>query len=540
MIKRSYFTQASCFLNGVIAMYLYGLCAVTSCHALDEVALRQSVENLLFDLTNHQKINAGTTRQLRNHTALSQIYNRNGFTFLWSGSPEAKQRLNDLIDAIRQSELHGLHPTYYHITELESVNTDDVQRELLASDAFISQSQHRLNGVVPPINTDSNWYLGKTTIDPVDLLFHAVENNIGLALDAMWPTHPEYHLLLAKKQSLMNTHSTRSVFVPPGPLLKKGVNSERVAVLKERLRGPGQYTDYFDDELDRLVKEFQLSAGLNNDGVVGKDTLDELNSTTFSWLERLDANLERWRWLPHHNWSTYLRINIASFQLRGFSDGAQTLSMPVIVGTQARQTPVFTESMKYLVVNPYWTVPFSIATKDKLPKLKSDATGQALLGYEAKATGMSEFTSVDQFDWRDVRPNTFHYTLRQKPGKKNALGKIKFMLPNEHAIYLHDTPDRNLFEFQERNFSSGCIRVADPLGLSRWVLSHTNQLDTLPLLENMWLSEETHTINLKKHLPVLIVYFTAFADMNNDVVFRRDVYQRDVQINEKLKEYRSE
>ncbi|MEC8230129.1 MAG: L,D-transpeptidase family protein, partial [Pseudomonadota bacterium] len=117
---------------------------------------------------------------------------------------------------------------------------------------------------------------------------------------------------------------------------------------------------------------------------------------------------------------------------------------------------------------------------------------------------------------------------------------IKFMLPNEHAIYLHDTPDRNLFEFQERNFSSGCIRVADPLGLSRWVLSHTNQLDTLPLLENMWLSEETHTINLKKHLPVLIVYFTAFADMNNDVVFRRDVYQRDVQINEKLKEYRSE
>ncbi|GFD68247.1 murein L,D-transpeptidase [Alteromonas sp. KUL106] len=524
---------AKLYWIGLIMMLFFSHLASAS----QQPNLRQRVENLLLESVEIYGSQNSTPSRVQNKVLVSEVYAQNGYQLIWFGTNDTENRLRELLHEIRQSELHGFSPEYYHASILESRDANTALLDVLATDAFISQTLHRLNGLVSPANADEQWFLKQREAAPVASLNQALANGISSTLEAMWPTHHEYQLLLDKKRSLLSAVSTVTTQIPAGPTLKLNSTSERVILLKSRLFGPGTYSELFDRDLLDAVKQFQMSAGLEPDGIVGSSTLEALNATTFSWLEKIDANLERWRWLPHQSWSTYLRVNIASFQLRGFSEGEETLDMPVIVGTPVRQTPVFTESMKYMVFNPYWTVPFSIATKDKLIKLKADPSVLAQQGYEAQPAGVDGFSPVDVFDWKNVTRGTFHYTLRQKPGPHNALGKVKFMLPNKHAIYLHDTPDHSLFSKSERNFSSGCIRVSNPLKLSHWVLTHSGQPEAIAQAEHLFQSEETTTLYLKKPIPVLIVYFTAFADERGSIVFRRDAYNRDGHIIAKLKEF---
>jgi murein L,D-transpeptidase YcbB/YkuD len=208
--------------------------------------------------------------------------------------------------------------------------------------------------------------------------------------------------------------------------------------------------------------------------------------------------------------------------------------MTVIVGKPYRRTPVFSENLRYLVVNPYWNVPYKIATQDKLPLLQADAPAEAAKGFDAKPQGSDVFVPVDTIDWMTVTRRTFTYQLRQRPGENNALGQVKFMLPNEHAVYLHDTPSRELFGRQERTFSSGCVRLERPQELATWLLSRESHPQARRL-DALFASRETTTIYLKQPVPVYIVYLTAFVADDGDVTFRRDVYGRDKQLVEALR-----
>jgi murein L,D-transpeptidase YcbB/YkuD len=322
--------------------------------------------------------------------------------------------------------------------------------------------------------------------------------------------------------------------IAAGPLLRPGQSNDRVLMLKQRLMGPGDYSPLYDEEFRREVAAYQLSAGLEPDGVVGENTLEVLNATRVSWIDRIDANLERWRWLPRETPDVYTRINIAAYSLRVIENGDVVLSMNVIVGKPYRQTPVFAESIKYLVLNPFWNVPFSIATKDKLPLLKSDATAEAGKGFETKPYGSDIFVPVDTIDWSGVTSRNFKYLLRQKPGDQNALGRIKFMLPNPHSVYLHDTPSRDLFARQERGFSSGCVRLEQPVQFAEWLLARERHPDA-NRVDALLSSRDTITIHLKKPLPTYIVYFTAFSLEDGEVSFRRDVYGRDRKLIEALR-----
>ena len=208
--------------------------------------------------------------------------------------------------------------------------------------------------------------------------------------------------------------------------------------------------------------------------------------------------------------------------------------MDVIVGRPYRRTPVFTETIKYLVLNPYWNVPYSIATQDKLPLMKANATAEAGKGFEAKPQGSDVFVPVDAIDWSGATRRNFPYLLRQKPGPQNALGQMKFMLPNPFAIYLHDTPSRELFAKQERSFSSGCVRLSQPQQLASWLLTNDKnpQADRLQAL---LAANDTTTIYLKTPIPVYLLYFTAFVADDGDVVLRRDIYGRDQVLIEALR-----
>lgn len=472
-------------------------------------------------------------RVLNEPALLSRFYRSRKVTPVWLDGGSLNKEIANLLLAISESVAHGFAAERYHRSTIERLlqardETSRLALELLLTDAFLSQALHRGRGAVFPPNLDAEWQLPQAEIDAAAFLAATAKarRNVSDALATLWPTDPEYARLVQRRAEIAASGDELTVQIATGRLLKPGQTDERVVLLKQRLMGPGDHSPFYDEDLRREVIAYQRAAGLEPDGIVGDNTLEILNATRVSWLERIDANLERWRWLPRETPDAYIRVNIAAFTLRVVDDGSTALAMNVIVGKPYRSTPVFTETIKYLVLNPYWNVPFSIATEDKLPLLKRDAPAEARKGFEAKPRGSDVFVPVDSIDWSGVTKRNFGFLLRQRPSENNALGKMKFMLPNQHSVYLHDTPSRELFSRQERSFSSGCIRLERPRDLASWLLSRDRNPQAARL-DALLSGGETTTIYLKTPVPVYLVYFTAFVADDGDVAFRRDIYGRD-------------
>ncbi len=470
--------------------------------------------------------------RLREPEQLSAIYRSRNHQPIWTGAGPLRGRGGEILRAVELSTEHGLNQRNYHhgaLAALLGTEPEGIAFELLATDAFLHQVRHRSTGAVSPRQLDPDWHLIAEEADPEAALAAALAGDLSVVdvLEALWPDSDEYDSLVARRAEILALGELEVEQIPRGPLHKPGQSSDRVILLKNRLLGPAEHAPLFDADLKAAVVAFQRSAGLEPDGIVGDATLEILNASRFSWIDRIDANLERWRWLPAHEPDTYIRVNIAAYSLRVIQSGEDALRMDVIVGRPYRRTPVFTETMKYVVFNPYWNVPFKLAVEDKLPTLKKNPAELADQGFEVRPAGQDQFLPVTGFDWSGVQRNNFRHLLRQQPGPKNALGQIKFMLPNAYAVYLHDTPSRDLFSKQERGFSSGCVRLSRPLDLARWILTHDGRPEQAQRVAEIVDSRETTTIYLRKPLPTYLVYFTAFTDDTGEVIFRRDLYQRD-------------
>ncbi|MEJ2087042.1 MAG: L,D-transpeptidase family protein [Gammaproteobacteria bacterium] len=462
---------------------------------------------------------------------LAEFYRERANRPVWvAGGPLAGQ-LDALLAAIDESTGHGLPAARYHWEMLHVLSSGAAaehlaELELLASDALLQQVRHRTRGAVDPHVLDPEWHLPPPEVDRLARLSQAVAGMPVSEALALWPESAEYWRLIERRREIAEYGVVERTTVSPGATLKRGQANPRVRELKARLYGPGDHDDVFDRELDRVVRAFQEGAGLEPDGIVGANTLEVMNETRFSWIDRLDANLERWRWLPRTLDATYIRVNIAAFRLRVVDQGSERLAMDVIAGRPQRQTPVFAETMKYMVFHPYWNVPSKLALEDKLPLLKADAAALAALGYEVRL-GDGSFAPVTSVDWQGVQRRTFNYILRQRPGEFNALGRVKFMLPNPYSVNLHDTPNRELFSKSERGLSSGCIRISDPATLARWLLVHDDNSTLAEQLPELLAGSETRTVYLQRPVTTMLVYFTAFVDEAGEVAFRRDIYQRD-------------
>lgn len=493
--------------------------------ALDSEDLRRQLETLAVSEPGNNIYG------IRNIPTLVDLYSESQYRPLWfTGGPLAAARAA-LVAEVEASIGHGFSPARYHLDALSGQGLPEALREILYTDALLSQAHDRFTGVLD--SADDDWFIQREPLDTVAFLrtLVAQQADIRPALQDLWPRHEDYWALVEKRAALSVQQEVYSETVPAGPLLRLGDSGSRVQLLQQRLLGPGEYSGLFDARLKEAVAQFQRSAGLEADGVVGEATLDVLNANRFSWIDRLDANLERWRWLPRQIPATYISVNIAAFRLRVIEEGEPELGMDVIVGRPFRQTPIFTETLKYLVFFPYWNVPYSIATKDKLPLLRADSAPLAQAGYEVQLRGETAFQAVNEVEWGTIKPGEF--TLRQRPGQKNALGTVKFMLPNPHSVYLHDTPDKALFSKTERIFSSGCIRLAEPQKLADWVLSYDHN-KYLADLDRLLASGPSTTAYLSRPIPVYLVYFTAFRE-GDAVVFRRDVYERDERIVRELR-----
>ncbi len=314
--------------------------------------------------------------------------------------------------------------------------------------------------------------------------------------------------------------------VPAGATLTPGNSDARVPTLAARLAvtsdlPPSAMVDgtLYGEPLVAAVRRFQLRHGLTADGAVGPATLVALNVPVAARIAQLRANLERARWILYDPESEFLAVNIAGFHLYLVRRGEVVWRTRVQVGRPYRQTPIFKAEMTYLVVNPTWTVPPTIFRNDILPAVRRDPgylASRNIDAFDSSGAAVDPATA----NWSGRHPP---YRLVQRPGPDNALGRIKFMFPNEHAVYLHDTPSRDLFERDNRAFSSGCIRVEDPFKLAEQLLGERGR----QRLDAIAASGRTQTVFLDKPMTVMLLYWTAEVDAEGGVSFFRDVYERD-------------
>ncbi len=482
---------------------------------------------------------------------LPSFYERRAYRIAWSGNGGPLPQVHDLISSIRRADRDGLRPDDYHLSRIEAAlgSLPDMRRvtqpidprrlvdlDLLLTDAFLMYGFHLLDGRLDAESIDPEWHMKSSEEDLSRVLEDALgANRVREALESLLPQTQCYQRLKEAGAGYRRLASDGGwPMIPAGGKLEKGSGGSRVRLLRERLAASGDlaadliHGETVDGVLEGAVKQFQTRHGLAADGIVGPNTLTALNETVEQRLRQVEVNMERWRWLPRSLGDRFIRVNIANFEMDLFEAGEHIMNMRAILGRDYRQTPVFSDIMTYLVINPHWNVPRSLAVEDKLPLIRKDPGYlaeqhmQVLSGWGAEALEIDPST----VDWSGVTPENFAWRIRQAPGPENALGRIKFMFPNKFNVYLHDTPSRDLFEHNVRAFSSGCIRLEKPIDLAEYLLRGYPEW-TRPAILGAIEKVEEQTVRLLEPIPVHMLYCTAWVEDTGEIHFRRDIYDRD-------------
>ncbi|MGB0133767.1 L,D-transpeptidase family protein [Dokdonella sp.] len=469
--------------------------------------------------------------------AVRRFYTRRGFQPAWTG-PGCQAALQSLIGAIENSETHGLQAHDYHLDGLIGSGRCDATRELLATDAWLALAAHLHAGRVDPLTVEPDWTAIRPGIDAVVLLEQALaDGDVAGALERL---APQDSLYAALRTTLVRFRSYaalgRWTAINSGPALRLGDSGMRVEQLRARLflsglleaAPDGGVDSSFDASVESAVRAFQRRTNLEPDGIVGTQTLFQLNRRATDRINQIRANLERLRWLPDDMGRRHIRVNIADYRLEAWNSGAIEREHQVIVGQQYRRTPSFSGAITYLVFSPWWEVPRSLAVRDKLPLFRRDPGAVTRGGYEVLDRD-GRMVDPAGINWKAVSAANFPYRVRQRPGPQNALGSVKFIFPNAHNVYLHDTSNPALFGRVRRSFSSGCIRVESPLALAQWILSPMPEWTT-ERIEAAASASNAQTVVLDESVPVHLLYLTTVYDGNDSVRFIDDIYMRDPEL----------
>lgn len=481
---------------------------------------------------------------MRSLEAVLRFYAQRSYRAGWldaSGRPVTVA--DDLLKAIAEAELEGLRSADYRPAELRKrldavrQGASDAERaefDLLFTDTFLTYGAHLLAGRIAPQQVDPEWAFKPRSRDLAAALQEALsQHTISAALQGFRPQSQGYlHLREVLRQ--YREVAAAGGWPTVASSLAQGARGPRVEALRARLRAGGDLSAsgaadpngaVFDNEVVNAVRRFQKRHGLAETGAVNAATQTALNVPVAQRIRQVELNLERWRWLPDAFGSRYILVNIPSFKMKVIEDGKAVIESNVVVGREERQTPAFTADMAYLVLSPKWYVPRSIAVKDKLPQLKRNPRALARQNIRVFNSAGREI-SPSSVNWRAVSANNFNYQLRQDAGPGNALGGIKFMFPNPYSIYLHDTPSRGLFSRSQRMFSSGCIRISNPVELAQYLLKHDPKW-TRERIKSASVSGKQRVVNLPEAVPVYLLYWTAWVDEAGLMNFRNDIYQRD-------------
>lgn len=464
------------------------------------------------------------------------------FKPLWvrDSGPKAKSR--EVLAVFKAAGEMGLNPGNYRVAEIEkrlnaSTPRELAELELLLSRAFIDFGRDINRGRILPSSASSENAIVAREIGPLTLIDGAENaNSIAEFVKTIEPDTPEYRQLksaLAMYRRIATGGGWPTL--KKGPVFKPGNRDGRVSTLRTRLRITGDLDataatkgDSYDPGLESAVMKFQSRHGLTEDGIVAQTTLEELNVPVADRIRQIEVNLERQRWMDDNLGGYYIFVNVADQQLKVVQNGQTIHTARLVVGKPYSRTPVFSEKMKYIVLNPYWNVPPTIANGEYLPKLKNDPAYLMRQGIRLFSGSGDSAGEIDPYSVNWSSLDRMPYSLRQDSGAKNALGQVKFMFPNRFNVYLHDTPSKSLFAKDLRIFSHGCMRVEHPLDLAALLLA--GQGWTRKKIDAAITSGEQRVINLAKPIPVHVTYLTAWVNEGGSVNFRRDVYGRDKQL----------
>lgn len=471
-------------------------------------------------------------------------YSDRSFKPIWVRDNGLKSKGEMLLEFLENIENHGLREFKYRVDAIRDLVGDPHPRalaelEMLLTSAFIDLGRDLTRGRVDPSEVaEGNDIPMPRTFGSAYLLDGAEQaDELQPYLDSLMPQDKRYHRLVAalkKYRGIRDAGGWKPITA--GDVLKPGGKDVRLPMLRELLTVTGDLSleqrpvgDTYDEVTVAAVKRFQMRHGIAEDGVIGPTTLDQMNVPVEQRIRQLEVNLERRRWLAREPGGFYVFVNLADQELKVVKDEKTVHTARVVIGKTYHKTPVFTEDMTYLVINPYWNVPSSIANREYLPKLKQDAGYLQRQGIRVLDRSGKE---VNPFSVNWAGMSRMPYRLRQDTGEKNALGRVKFMFPNKYNVYIHDTPAKSLFEKDLRVFSHGCVRVENPLDLAVVILEDEGwSRDRIGEQVN---SGKRRIVKLKQKIPVYVTYITAFANKDGTIHFRRDVYGRDETLAEQL------
>jgi murein L,D-transpeptidase YcbB/YkuD len=489
-------------------------------------------------------MDAALREQLRpgraDDAAIARFYAAEGNQPFWTAARGAA-----LAQSLRAAPTHALPAPNPNLLAAAERAASDPALDLALTRAFLDHARRMTSGVLDPRRVDP-MIKRVAPVWPADALLDGLltTSDIGAYLDRLVPQDPDYRQLQAAFEAARAVPAEDwGSPLAAGPTLRLGDRGPRVLQLRQHLErlnaapvGTPADATVFDTALDAAIRRFQAAHGLNTDGAVGPVTRGALNTGPAERIRKLAVNLERRRWTNMPLGATHIIVNQPDFRVQMVEDGRVVFDERVVIGRRDRQTPEFSDVMEHLVFNPTWFVPRSIATKDILPKLHEDpgylARSNMLL---TRSDGGPVPLATAEHDFTVYTASDFPYRIRQRPDPGNALGQVKFMFPNNHAIYLHDTPSRNLFLRDRRTFSSGCVRVRDPMRLAALLLA-PQVAEPDAYIERLLAGGRERYVHLDRPVPVHLTYRTAVIDETGTIQFRADIYGRDDAVADALRD----
>ena len=486
------------------------------------------------------------SEKLQKKQEITDFYSGRENTAAWNDGEVRTSFYNELEKAGEE----GLDFSDYHGEELITLMEnpaglsaeEQATLEILLSDAFFEYGSHLLYGKLNPQHMNKHWGVKRKSKDLINVLKKALEDgDIESALADLKPNHQVYRDLkkaLKEYEEIKSEPQVSITKIEKGGLIKPGEQDERINAIAQRLKElellDSDYSsrnNIYDDTLQEAVKKFQAKKTLETDAVLGNSTIGELNMTPEDRYNQILANLERWRWYPRDLGQHYILINIPAFELAVVKDGDTVRQHNVIAGAKERPTPIFSDTVQYIVINPTWTIPPTIKSKDVIPAASRDPSYLSSKNISVFTSG-GERLNPSSVDWsgEEVR----NYSFVQQSGPSNPLGRVKIIYPNKYLIYLHDTPAKSLFNRTERAESSGCVRVENAINLSAYVVKEQEGWDLEKIKETIE-SGKTIQVEIKNPIQVHHFYWTTWRDMG-ETVFIEDIYNLDSKIYTALQE----
>lgn len=493
---------------------------------------------------------------------LRMLYIRNDYQPLWFGDTSTLKGISRLPEVIEATYYEGLDPSKYNpdaVKELidiyrnfRGLNSNSDFKTIAATDLFLSNTvltiaEDIFNGTGNKGRIDLSEVVQETDFDLIGytrgtILSGSFENLIS----DLRPRSKVYSSLteqLQRYREIRNNGGWSNI--PDIRKLELGDRDPRVLAVKQRLLKTGDLKlhtvsalstdsavrnymndDRFDNLLFESVKQFQKRHHIAVDGIIGPVTLRAMNKPVEEKIEIIKLNLDLWRKLPRDLGDRYIIVNIPGYNLYGFENNEITLEMKVVVGRLNWSTPVFSDRMSYVVLNPDWNIPDSIFRSYVIPQARENESFMETQDITLLTSWREDAIYLDPnaIDWHEFDPDEWNIRARQEPGPMNPLGQIKFMFPNKYNVYLHDTPARGLFNRIERQFSHGCIRVEKPIELAEFVFKGSNRWSGERIAREIKSSKVTRNVSLPRPVPIHLLYFTAWAETDGTVYFINDIY----------------